>query len=364
MIPMVDMKAQYEYLREELEAAALSVIAGGQYIMGPNVRAFEQEAADYLGCQHAISCGSGTDALTLALRSLDIGAGDEVITTPFTFIATAESIRLVGARPVFVDIDPKTFNIDPNKLEAAITPATRALLPVHLFGQPANMSAIKSIASKHKLHLMEDCAQSFGAKSHNQYTGCIGEIGCFSFFPSKNLGACGDGGLITTQNDEIANTLRHLRDHGRTEGYIHQFVGYNSRLDDIQAAMLRVKLPHIDRFNDNRRQAARVYSEALAEVGDIVTPHEATNGEHVYHQYTLLTESRDRIREKLAGQDIASAIYYPIPLHQQPVFAADYADISLPVAERVAAQCLSLPMHPLLSDAQLEKIIAAVKSAF
>jgi dTDP-4-amino-4,6-dideoxygalactose transaminase len=359
MIPMVDLKTQYHTLKPEIDRAVLDAIESTQFILGPNVTAFEQETAAYLGARNAVSCASGTDALQLAILAAGIKPGDEVITTPFTFIATAEAICYAGATPVFVDIDPKTFNIDPALLEAAITPRTKALIPVHLFGQPADMVPIKAICEKHRLTLIEDCAQSFGAAVRGEMTGNIGALGCFSFFPSKNLGCYGDGGLVTCATDELAEQIKVLRNHGSRIRYHHSVIGYNSRLDDIQAAILRIKLRHIDEFNSGRRRVAHLYSELL---GDIVTvPHEDGTGVHVYHQYTVLTDHRDAIMAKLSEKQISSAVYYPIPLHKQDVFAAAYSGLVLPVAEDVASRCMSLPVYPEMSEESVRLVAQTIR---
>ena len=360
MIPMVDLKGQYRNLKEEIDAAMLEALEATQFVLGPNVRAFEEEAAAYLGAKHAVGVASGTDALHLALVAAGIKPGDEVITTPFTFIATAEAIRYVGATPVFVDVDPKTFNIDVGQVEDAITPATRAILPVHLFGQPADMSALQTIADRHNLILVEDCAQSFGAGIDGRMTGTIGAAGCFSFFPSKNLGCFGDGGLITTDSDAMAEHLRVLRNHGSWKRYHHSELGFNSRLDELQSVILRIKLKHIDRYNEERRRVAHRYSQQLAELPDIVPPFEDGKGRHVYHQYTVLTPKRQAIMEALQEKGIASAIYYPIPLHKQEVFASEWKGPALPVSDQVAAQCMSLPVFPELSDNQVDTIVEAI----
>lgn len=287
MIPMVDLKVQYLKLKDEIDRGILEALEKTQFILGPNVSAFEEEAAAYLGVKHAIGVASGTDALHLALAAAGIKEGDEVITSPFTFIATAEAIRYVGATPVFVDIDPRTYNIDPAAIEAAITPRTRAVLPVHLFGQPADMGAIEAICARHGLLLVEDCAQSFGAAAAGRMTGSIGALGAFSFFPSKNLGCYGDGGLVTASCSETAEMVKVLRNHGSKIRYHHSVIGYNSRLDEIQAVILRAKLKHIDEYNQGRRRVAHLYSELLAGTG-IVTPYEDGKGVHVYHQYLSL----------------------------------------------------------------------------
>ena len=362
MIPMVDLKTQYEQIKEEIDNGLLEALGKTQFILGPNVAAFEKEAAAYLGVAHAVGVASGTDALHLALAAAGIGPGDEVITTPFTFIATAEAICYVGATPVFVDVEPGSFNIDPLLVAKAITPRTKALLPVHLFGQPANIGALQDLCDKHNLLLIEDCAQSFGASIGGKMTGSIGLAGCFSFFPSKNLGGYGDGGLVTTNCDETAEQIRMLRNHGSKVRYHHDAIGYNSRLDELQAVILRVKLKRIDTYNQERRRVAHRYSAALAPLG-ITPPVEDGIGNHVYHQYTLLSDRRDTIMAKLGERQISSAIYYPIPLHKQNVFASACAGLSLPVSEGVAARCLSLPVFPEMTDAQVDEVLAAVRGA-
>ncbi|HTG82819.1 MAG TPA: DegT/DnrJ/EryC1/StrS family aminotransferase [Geobacteraceae bacterium] len=360
MIPMVDLKFQYQQIKEEIDKGILEALEKTQFILGPNVSAFESEAAACLGVKHAVAVASGTDALHLALAAAGVTEGDEVITTPFTFIATAEAIRYVGATPVFVDIDPRTFNINPAAIEGAITPRTRAVLPVHLFGQPAEMARIEAICAKHGLLLIEDCAQSFGAGIGGRMTGAIGALGCFSFFPSKNLGCYGDGGMVTTNSDELAEQLKVLRNHGSKVRYHHSVIGYNSRLDELQAVILRVKLKRIDAYTEGRRRVAHLYSELLA--GSAVTPpFEDGIGVHVYHQYTVLTDRRDAIMKALGDAGIASAIYYPIPLHRQEVFADTYRGVSLPVAEETAARCMSLPVFPEMTEEQVREVVGVIK---
>ncbi len=361
-IPMVDLKAEYALLEDELKPTVLQVLAATQYIGGPNVRAFEQEVAAYCGVKHAISCASGTDALLLALRACRVGPGDEVITTPFTFVATASTIAMCGARPVFVDIDARTYNLDPGHIEAAITPRTRAVIPVHLYGQPADLAPIAEVCRRHGLWLIEDAAQSFGAEYGGRKCGAYGDIGCFSFYPSKNLGAFGDGGMVITDDDALAERLRILANHGSRQRYHHAELGYNSRLDELQAAILRVKLKHIDRFNAARRRIAQAYDQRLAGCG-VVTPYADGKGLHVYHQYTLQSERRDAIQQALSEAGIASAIYYPIPLHRQALFAEQCRDVHLPVAEAVAGRVLSLPISPMLSEAQIERVCTVVRQA-
>lgn len=354
-IPMVDLRVQLANYRQEIENGLLSVLDNTQFILGPNVKAFEQEAAAYFKLRHAIGVASGTDALHLALRAAGVQAGDEVITTPFTFIATAEAISYIGAKPVFVDIDPATFNIDCDLIEKAITSRTKAILPVHLFGQPADMNAILALCEQYRLKLIEDCAQSFGADFEGRQTGTFGEFGCFSFFPSKNLGGFGDGGLVTTDNDELADNVRTLRNHGSRQQYVHSVIGFNSRLDEMQAVILRVKLKHIDEFNRRRRENALYYNQKLRHPR-IQTPVEGGGLKHIYHQYTILTDQRKAIQEALGEAGIASAVYYPIPLHRQEVYRREYAGVSLPVAEKAAEKVLSLPIFPELRKDQIDEI--------
>jgi len=363
MIPMVNLKAQYAEIKDEIEQGMANTIENCSFILGPNVQAFEQEAADYLGVKHAIGCASGTDALHLALLAEGIGAGDEVITSAFTFIATAEAIKYVGAKPVFVDIDEKTFNITAKSIEQAITPRTKAIMPVHLFGQPVDLLKIKALCDKHNLKLIEDCAQSFGARIADKQTGSIGHASGFSFFPSKNLGAFGDGGLVVTNSDETAKKLKMLRNHGSDVRYYHDVIGYNSRLDDIQAVVLRAKLKRIDRYNQARRQAAHLYSQLMADL-PLTTPFEDGIGEHVYHQYTALSDKRDDIIQALQNKQIGCAVYYPVPLHQQNVFKDECAGLSLPVTEYVSAHCFSLPICPSLSDETIKEIVSVIRDVF
>ena len=363
MIPMVDLRAQYAEIRAEVEQGLNEVMDSCHFVLGPNVQAFEKEAGRYLGTKHAIAVASGTDALHLALDAVGIGEGDEVITTAFTFIATAEAIRYVGAKPVFVDIDPKTFNISPTAIEQAISSRTVAVMPVHLFGQPADIVRIQAICGQNKLRLIEDCAQSFGASINGVQTGSIGTCAGFSFFPSKNLGAFGDGGLVTTPSDELADRVRMLRNHGSSERYHHDVIGYNSRLDEIQAVILRVKLQRIDQYNQCRRKAARLYTKLLSDV-PVVTPWEDGIGTHVYHQYTVLSDRRDEIVAALQTQEIASAIYYPVPLHQQKVFSSECANVSLPETEHIARRCFSLPIFPELAESDIRTIVDTIRRVF
>jgi dTDP-4-amino-4,6-dideoxygalactose transaminase len=360
-IPMVDLAAETREMGAEIEAAIRDVLASGRFILGPNVTALEQEVAAYLGVRHAVALASGTDALHLALRAAGITHGDEVITTPFTFIATAEACSYIGAKPVFVDIEPGSFNIDPAQVEAAVTARTRAILPVHLYGQSVDMDAIGAIAARHGLKVIEDCAQSFGARHRGRQTGAIGDAGCFSFYPSKNLGAYGDGGMTVTNDEALAASLRVLRDHGSKVRYHHSVMGYNSRLDEIQAAILRVKLRRIDDLNRRRREAARHYTRCLGG-SPIVAPPCADDSGHVFHQYTVRTPRRDAVQKALTEAGIACAVYYPIPLHRQEVYAGNTQ--SLPHAEAAASCVLSLPMHPYLTPEAIERVCAvAIRAA-
>ncbi len=368
-LPILDLQPEIEQHWDAFTEAFQRVLRSGRFIGGPEVAAFEAEAAAYLGTTHAIGLNSGTDALVIALRALDIGPGDEVLTTPFTFFATAEAISLVGATPVFVDVDDRTFNIDPALIEAAITERTRAILPVHLYGQPAAMAQILDVAERHGLRVVEDCAQSFGARYPGgdadglagRMTGTMGDLGTYSFFPSKNLGAFGDAGLLATDDDALAETARKLRAHGGAHKYHNEMLGYNSRLDSLQAALLRVKLPHVDAANAARRAVAVRYTEALAGVPGIVAP-EVTEG-HVVHQYTVrvLDGRRDALVEALAEAGIQAMVYYPVPVHRLPVYA-EAGFPTMPVAERLAGEVMSLPVGPYLAEEAQGRVIQDVRS--
>jgi dTDP-4-amino-4,6-dideoxygalactose transaminase len=364
VIPILDLTAQYRALKPEIDAAIARVLESGTFIMGPNVEAFEHEIAAYLGVKHAIGLNSGTDALHLALRALDIGPGDEVITTPFTFVATTEAIGIIGATPVFVDIDPVTYNIDAAQIESAITPRTRAILPVHLYGCPADMPAIMAIAERHGLAVVEDCAQAIGAMVNTQKVGSIGTVGCFSFFPSKNLGAFGDGGVATTNDDDIAARIRALRLHGGDRAYYHNELGVNSRLDEIQAAVLRVKLPHLERWIETRRAIAERYNAGFQGLDGLTPPREPSGCRHVYHQYTVRTRNRNAVRAQLEYEHIEARVYYPLPLHRQPVNERrTVAQGRMPHAETASQEVLSLPMYPELMAWQQQRVVSAVASA-
>ncbi|MBE9036679.1 DegT/DnrJ/EryC1/StrS family aminotransferase [aff. Roholtiella sp. LEGE 12411] len=371
-IPAFDIKQQYTTIEAEVSAAVLEVLASGSYIGGPLVAGFEQQFAAYHGVSECVACNSGTDALYLALRVLEIGAGDEVITTPFTFIATSEVISAVGAKPVFVDIDATTFNLDLGQIAAAITPKTKAIIPVHLFGQPVDMTALMAIAQSHHLSVIEDCAQSTGAIWGKQKVGSIGHIGCFSFYPTKNLGGCGDGGAITTNDPAIAAKLRILRDHGSKVKYIHEEIGINSRLDALQAAILQIKLRYLDIWNDRRRAIATYYHQFLNQVPGIITPQELAGGIGVWNQYTIRISGegrngssakyRDWVRNQLQEQGVSSMLYYPHPLHLQPVYQSlGYQPGELPVAEQACHEVISLPMFPELTHEQQDQVIYALK---
>ncbi|HEX9860119.1 MAG TPA: DegT/DnrJ/EryC1/StrS family aminotransferase, partial [Nitrospirota bacterium] len=333
-IPMVDLKAQYQDIKDELAAKFEEILGSCSFILGPNVKALEDEVADYIGTKHAVAVASGTDALHLALVAAGIKPGDEVITTPFTFIATAEAISYVGARPVFADIEEDTFNMDMRLLPGALTEKTKAIIPVHLYGMPVKVGPLLEFAVTHGLHVIEDCAQSFGAHYKLSRTGCFADAGCFSFFPSKNLGCYGDGGMVTTDSDKTAELLRMLRNHGSRERYYHDEIGFNSRLDELQAGILRVKLARIDTYNRLRRERAAQYTGRLAGIPGIVTPREIDGYFHVYHQYTIQVENREQVMKALADKGISSMIYYPVPLHLQKSYAGlGYKKGDFPVSE-------------------------------
>jgi dTDP-4-amino-4,6-dideoxygalactose transaminase len=380
-IPPLDLKRQYQAIGADVSAAVLEVLASGAYIGGSVVQNFEQQFANYVGTTECVGCNSGTDALYLALRAMKIGAGDEVITTPFTFIATAETISEVGAKPVFVDIDPTTFNLDLSQLATAITPRTKAIMPVHLFGNPLDMTELMSIANQHNLIVIEDCAQATGAKWNGKQVGSIGHFGCFSFFPTKNLGACGDGGAITINDPSLAADLRMYREHGSRQRYYHEAIGVNSRLDAIQAAVLQVKLQHLDRWNQQRASVAARYQELLANIPNIITPQPTPGGESAWNQYTIRLVApsgiepaayrdwakptlRERVRASLQAAGVISMIYYPLPLHLQEVYQdLGYPAGSFPITELVSHQVLSLPMFPEITPEEQQRVVYALKDA-
>jgi len=359
-IPLLDLVTQYHTIKDEMDEAVLGVLESGKFILGPNVTALEQEVAAYLGVKHAIGMASGTDALLIGLRVAGVGAGDEVIVPSYSFFATAGTVLTVGARPVFVDVHPETYLIDIRQLEAAITPKTKAIIPVHLYGQPADMDEITALAKKHGLAVVEDNAQAFGAEYKGKKTGAMGDIGCLSFFPSKNLGAYGDGGMIVTNNDQMAEKSRMLRTHGWKKKYFPEMLGYNSRLDEIQAAILRVKLKHLDGWNKRRGEIAHTYSQHLKEIG-LRPPVEAPERTHVYHLYMVPFQQRDKVQQQLKEAGIASEVYYPQPLHlAAPCRALGTVAGQFPVSEQASRSLLALPLYPELSNTQIERVVQAI----
>lgn len=360
MIPLVDLTAQYHSIKEEIDAAVHTTLESGHFILGPTVLKFEESIASYLGMNHAIGLASGTDALVLALRALDIGAGDEVIIPAYTFFATAGTVMSIGAKPVFVDIDPVTYEMDVAQLKECITSRTKAIIPVHLYGHPADMDPILELARSHGLKVIEDNAQAFGATYRGRKTGSIGDIGCLSFFPTKNLGAFGDGGMVVTNHSAVADRMRMLRTHGWKRKYYSEEVGYNSRLDALQAAILQAKFLHMDAWNEKRRVIARYYSEQLAPFG-IPVPVECEWGRHVYHLYTIRSTRRDDLRSFLKDKGIASEVYYPLPPHlATPCRKFGYKEGDFPHAELASRETLALPLYPELTNEQQNKVIAAM----
>lgn len=390
-IPLINLKKQYETISEEANTKVCEVLTSAQYIMGENVKQFEKEFSEYIGVKNSISVGNGTDALVIALEALGIGEGDEVITTPFTFFATAESISSVGATPVFVDVRLDTFNIDPAKIEGKITPRTKAIMPVYIFGQAADMDEINEIARRHNLKVIEDACQAVGAEYRGRKTGTLGDIACFSFFPTKNLGCAGDGGMIVTNNDELATICRALKAHGSGENgkkaynvlnniveeveedratdntvynplkYYNYLIGHNSRLDEVQAAILRIKLPLLDGWNEKRRENAKFYNQQLSNT-ELVTPHEDDYLKHVYHMYILQSEKREELVEFLKKNGIATGIYYPVPIHLQKAYKnLGYKEGSLPNAEYLSKRTFAIPMFAELTDEEKEYIVKNLK---
>ncbi len=363
MIPFVDLKAQYHSIKGEVDEAVLRVLESSQFVLGKEVAAFEEDFAAYCGSKFALGVNSGTSALHLALLAAGIGRGDEVITTAFTFVATVAAIEYTGARPVLADIEPASFNIDPARIEAAITPATKAIMPVHLYGQPADMDPIMAIARRHNLVVIEDAAQAHGATYKGHRAGSIGHLGCFSFYPGKNLGAYGEGGLVTTDNPDYARTVRMLRDWGAEKKYQHVLKGYNYRLEGIQGAVLRVKLRHLEAWTEARRSHARHYNELL-ESSAVDTPDEMPYARHVYHVYAVRTPRRDALQQALNAQGIQTNIHYPIPVHLLPAHAdLGHTRGAFPHAESAADQVLSLPMFPELTDEQIATVAQGVREA-
>ena len=354
-ISMVDLKTQYASIKDEIDSAVKEVIESTQFILGKKVSEFENACSEYLGVKHSIACASGTDALQVAMMALDIKPGDEIITTPFTFVATAETIAILGAVPVYVDIDEKTYNIDPAKIEAAITDKTKAIIPVHLYGQSADMNAILAIAKKHNLFVIEDAAQAFGTDYKGKKVGSLGDIAATSYFPSKNLGASGDAGMIFTQDEKLAQKIRMVALHGSKERYIHEILGINSRMDTLQAAILLVKIKYIDQWNKARAKNAGLYCSKLKDA-DVVLPYIAEFSTHIYHQFSLRVKDRQGLQNFLTSKDIPSAIHYPMPLHQQPAFKNISKADPLPVAELVSKEIISLPMYPELTAMEIDYI--------
>lgn len=362
-IPVLDLSPEINALWDELNAAFQSVLRSGKFIMGPEVAAFETQVADYLGVRHAVGMNSGTDALVIGLRALGVQPGDEVITTPFSFFATAEAASIIGAVPVFVDIDPDTFNLDVSQVAAAISPRAKVILPVHLYGHAADLDPLLALARQHGLKILEDVAQAFSGGYKGRRLGTIGDAAAFSFFPSKNLGAYGDAGLFTTDDDEVAKLARMLRVHGSLKKYHNEVVGYNSRMDTLQAAILSVKLPHVEGWSEGRRAVAARYNDLLRDLPGIVTPCEKPYARHVYHQYTLriLDGRRDAVQAALDAAGISTMIYYPVPIHKLPIYAGQ--DYHLPQSERAAAEALSLPIWPQITADVQQRVADALRAA-
>jgi dTDP-4-amino-4,6-dideoxygalactose transaminase len=355
-IPMVDLKAEYNSLKKEIDQKVKKVLKSGHFILGPEVESLEKNIAEYCNTQFSVGVASGTEALHLALIACGVGKGDEVITTSFTFVATAEVVSHLGAQPIFIDINQNNFNIDTKLIASKITKRTKAIIPVHLYGQASDMDPIFEIAREKDLMIIEDCAQAFGSEYKGRKVGSIGDVGCFSFYPSKNLGCYGDGGMVVTSNRDIYQKVKLLRQHGAEEQYNHKVLGFNSRLDEMQAAILGVKLKYLDEWNDIRRERAKLYNMYLADK-DIILPVEESYNRHIYNQYTIRIKNRDKIREGLQKEKIASAVHYPIPLHQQPI----YKNISceeggLVVSERISKEVLSLPIYPYINPEQIKKV--------
>jgi len=363
-VPFLNLQAQYESLKSELLPVVEKTLAAGHYVLGPNVAALEQEVAAYTGAKFGVGVNSGSDALTLALRALDLGPGDEVITTPFTYIAPAESIYQIGAKIVFADIDPRTFLISPAEVAKKITPKTRAIIPVHLFGQAAPLDDLFALARPRGIHIVEDCAQAIGATCQGQPVGGIGALGCFSFYPTKNLGADGDGGMIVTNDEALAKKLKMLRVHGIERRYFHDLHGYNSRLDELQAAILRVKLPHLKSWNARRAEIAAAYTRGLQGL-PLDFPVTVPGNSHIFHVYALLSERRDALHKHLADHGVPCLIYYPQPLHLQKVYETHgWKRGDFPVAEKISELILPLPMYPELKDEHVAHVIATIRGFF
>ncbi|MGH9900475.1 MAG: DegT/DnrJ/EryC1/StrS family aminotransferase [Pyrinomonadaceae bacterium] len=362
-VPLMDMVAQYRGIEAEVDAAIKGVLEAGHFILGPNVAALEREVAAYLGTGHAVGVASGTDALVLALRALDVGPGDEVIVPAYTFFATAEAVMMVGATPVFVDVEADTYCLDVRQVADQITPRTKAVIPVHLYGHPVDMSPLLELAQDYGLRVVEDNAQAFGAEYDGQKTGALGDVGCLSFFPSKNLGGCGDGGMVVTNDPAVAERVRMLRTHGWRRKYHPEMVGYNSRLDELQAAILRVKLRHVDAWNDLRRRRANYYADALLGTG-VEVPYEAAYARHVYHLYMIRVSEREAFERSLRGRGVASALYYPLPLHLlEPCREFGYREGDFPRAEQASRETLAVPLYPEMTEAQADEVVKALVEA-
>ena len=362
-IPLVDLKANYNSIKDEVDVAIRRVLENTSFILGTEVEGFERAFADYTGAEECVGVASGTSALHLSLVACGVRPGDEVITTAHTFIATAEAIVHAGATPVFVDIDPETYTIDPALVEAAITPRTRAIVPVHLYGHPADMRSLSDIALRHGLRIVEDAAQAHGAVANGSRCGSIGDLACFSFYPGKNLGGFGDGGAVTGNDSRLISLVRKLRDHGRTSKYVHEMVGYGERLDALQAAVLATKLPHLERWTEARRSHADGYRKLLHNV-PVGLPKERDWARHVYHLYVLRAPRRDELLEHLSRGGIGAGIHYPVPLHKQPAFQATHSGMQLPQTEAAAAEIVSLPIYPEMSSDQVERVATAVKEFY
>jgi len=369
-LPLVDLKRQYASIQQEMDEKISGVLKSTAFILGPEVREFEKDFSAFCGTEHAVGVSSGTEALSLALLALSVGRDDEVVTTPNTFIATAGAISHVGAQPVLVDVDPESYNIDASLVEGAITKRTKAIIPVHLYGQPSEMEAILQVAKRHNIKVIEDACQAHGAEYRGRRVGSFGDIAAFSFYPGKNLGAYGDGGAVVTDKGELAERIRLLRDHGSPKKYYHEIIGYNSRLDEIQAAVLRVKLRYLNEWNEKRRGNARVYNEYLKDLvnkGSVVTPKEMSWAKHVYHLYVIQVEDniRDKLIEHLNARGIGAQIHYPIPIHLQKAYKhLGYNRGSFPVAEKLAKRIISLPMFPELERQEIEYVAQEVSTFF
>ncbi len=363
-VPFVDLRAQYQFLKPDMDRAVFSVLERAAFVLGPEVTEFETSFASYFGIKHAVGVCSGTDALEMALRACGIGAGDEVVTVANTYIATCEAISLTGAQVRWVDCDPRTYNMDVSRLEEAITPKTKAIIAVHLYGQPAEMDAVMVVAKRHGLRVIEDCAQSHGALYRNRKAGTFGDVACFSFYPGKNLGAYGDAGAVLTNDDKVADHVRLLRNHGQREKYVHRIVGACHRLDNLQAAVLNVKLPYLDEWNAQRRKVASWYDEKLKTLTAVVIPYCPDYVEPVYHLYVVQVPNRDEVQKRLAAEGIETGIHYPIPLHEQPAYShLSYKPEDFPVSHSLGPRILSLPMFPEMTEAQVTKVVERLEAA-